>query len=276
MPYFKSDLANFHYYEYGTGSEIMLAFHGFGMHGRQFRVLEEALGKKYKIYSFDLFFHGETKIFDESRAHLKNPIGHAAFAAQMQQFLKSIGAENQQFALLSYSIGTRMALSLIKEMPNRVLECFFIAPDGIEPNTLVNVIAKNRVINYIFWRLVYNPRVVMFMLNSLLRFRYIDDSLHYILAKEFETVDTRLVGYNTITYLAELQLNKQDLAEKLNQNNINSYFYFGKKDELFPPSLGKRITKDIKNTQLHIVDDDHDLVNHHLNDLIKEDLLANN
>jgi pimeloyl-ACP methyl ester carboxylesterase len=269
MPFFNSEIANFHYHKYGVGKEVMLGFHGFGMRGNQFRVLEEALGQKYTIYSFDLFFHGETIILDASRKAIKKSINKSLFAKEILRFLQSINAAENKFALLSYSIGSKLALSLINEIPEKILEAYFVAPDGIDPNQLLETGAKNKVLNYIFWWLVYSPKTVMFSLNSLKKLKYIDHSLHHILEKEFITQETRLACYNTITYFAELSLNKENLKKIINQNNITTHFYFGKKDGLFPPKIGERFCKDLKNSSLHIIDDGHDLINQNLNVLMK-------
>jgi pimeloyl-ACP methyl ester carboxylesterase len=183
MPYFKSEIANFHYYEYGRGDEIMIAFHGFGMRGNQFRVLEDALGDRYKIYSFDLFFHGETQLFDTSRSNVKRSVDKMLFAKEILRFLKELGLGDKKFSLLSYSIGSKLALSLIHEISEKISEAYFIAPDGIEPNLLLETGSKNKVINFVFWRFVYLPKTLMRILNLLRNFKYIDDSLHHILSK---------------------------------------------------------------------------------------------
>ena len=56
--YFENALVKLHYYKFGNGPQIMLCFHGYGMHGKQFKILEgTALASKYTFYGFDLFFH---------------------------------------------------------------------------------------------------------------------------------------------------------------------------------------------------------------------------
>src|SRR6202000_1266542 len=55
-------LGSIHYHEYGSGAKPMLAFHGYGMTGRQFHVLDKWVLEKYHIYGFDHFFHGQTTL----------------------------------------------------------------------------------------------------------------------------------------------------------------------------------------------------------------------
>ena len=52
--YFENDLVNLHYYKFGNGPKSMLCFHGYGMHGKQFKILETTLGSKYTFFGFDL------------------------------------------------------------------------------------------------------------------------------------------------------------------------------------------------------------------------------
>ncbi|MDB5134976.1 MAG: alpha/beta hydrolase, partial [Mucilaginibacter sp.] len=40
-------LGKVHYYEYGSGSKPLLAFHGYGMTGKQFHVLTNSVLKQY-------------------------------------------------------------------------------------------------------------------------------------------------------------------------------------------------------------------------------------
>lgn len=49
------------YYKEGTGTKTILLFHGFGHDHRAFEPWSEILQKEYTAYSFDLFFHGNSK-----------------------------------------------------------------------------------------------------------------------------------------------------------------------------------------------------------------------
>ena len=41
-------LGKVHYHEYGTGQKSLLSFHGYGMTGKQFHVLEQSILPEYK------------------------------------------------------------------------------------------------------------------------------------------------------------------------------------------------------------------------------------
>src|SRR5690606_27247452 len=126
----------------------------------QFKVLEKALGQKYKIVSFDLFFHGDTQIQDSSVRNIRKGLQSVHFAEQIAHFLDVTYPQVAKVSLLSYSIGTRMALCLIENMPQRIANIYLIAPDGIEANMLLKLGGANVIINRFFYTLVYSPRAV--------------------------------------------------------------------------------------------------------------------
>lgn len=265
MPVFNIDSCDLHYYEYGNGEQILLAFHGFGMRGTQFKVLEEAFGKKYRIISFDLFFHGDTKLNDSSVKQVRKGLQPTHFSSQIVQFLDTVYPAVEKVSLLSYSIGTRMALSLIEQIPQRIEAAYLIAPDGIEPNKMLKLGGANFLVNRIFHKLVYSPKTVSFLLNLLLKLKYIDHSIHRILKAEFSTTETRLTCYNTITYYGKLSFDRQQIAQLINKHGLNCHLYFGKKDKLFPSKIGERFGKLLDEPNIHIFDDGHELVNAEMN-----------
>ncbi len=272
MPIFHTQSSSLNYYEYGSGSEILLAFHGFGMIGTQFKVLEAAFGEKYKIISFDLFFHGNTMIKDYSVDNIRRGLNAKEFSEQITEFLDSEYPAVKKVSLLSYSIGTRMALCLIEHMPQRINATYLIAPDGIEPNRLLALGGANFLVNRLFYKLVYSPKTVQMLLKLLLKFKYIDSDIYRILKAEFSTTETRLISYNTITYYSKLSFDKRKLADAINTHHLDCHLYFGKKDKLFPSKIGERFAKLLNQPQLHVFDDGHELVNEKMNSYLTNQL----
>jgi len=269
MPFYSNDHVKLHYYEYGNGPDILLAFHGFGMRGTQFRVLESAFSSKYKIYSFDLFFHGETELRDSSLSTVRKGLNPQEYGNHIRDFINSLNTDNKKISLLSYSMGSLMALSVLENLPESIDSVFFIAPDGFKPNKLLQIGSRNLLINRFLYKMVYSPKTINLLLDFILKLKYIDSSLHYILRNECKTTETRLAGYNSITYHAKLSFEQNRIAELLNNNEINSFFYFGATDILFPAKIGIGFSKKLKNSKLMVLQEGHDLVNETLNEIIK-------
>src|ERR1035437_5613420 len=93
---------------FGNGAKTMLAFHGFGRDGDDFKVLEPSLGRAYRIISFDLFYHGKSD----------SPMNVEAINLSIEDLKVMINGfllENniERFSLLAYSLGGRISLELI-------------------------------------------------------------------------------------------------------------------------------------------------------------------
>src|ERR1700761_3248629 len=133
--YFENDLVNLPYYQFGNGPQTMLCFHGYGMHGKQFKVLETTLGSKYTFYGFDLFFHKQTKLKDQSLTTVKKGITKSEVAVLVLDFCRYKGIE--RFSVIGYSMGTHYAVTVFVELRERFDEFIVAAPMFLNPGSLI-------------------------------------------------------------------------------------------------------------------------------------------
>ncbi|HZY37074.1 MAG TPA: alpha/beta hydrolase, partial [Mucilaginibacter sp.] len=132
--YFENEFANLHYYKFGAGPKAMLCFHGYGMHGKQFKLLEGSLGSKYTFYGFDLFFHKETKLNDQSLATIQKGITKKELVALVDEFNKFEGID--RFSVIGYSMGSHYATVIAEELADRIDEYIIAAPSSLNPGRL--------------------------------------------------------------------------------------------------------------------------------------------
>ena len=110
------------YQVFGTGEEILLAFHGFGQSGKIFEEWAQVIGSQFTIYAFDLFYHGN------SMRPFQN-LSKTEWEEWIQLFLAKEGFA--RFSILGYSLGGRFAISTAILFGERVNKLFLVAPDGI-------------------------------------------------------------------------------------------------------------------------------------------------
>ena len=48
------------YHRFGTGKNVMVAFHGYNQTGREYAYFEGVLGKQFTIIAIDFFWHGDS------------------------------------------------------------------------------------------------------------------------------------------------------------------------------------------------------------------------
>jgi len=256
--YFENDLVSLHYYKYGSGPKAMLGFHGYGMHGKQFKVLEPALGDKYTFYVFDLFFHKETKLRDQSLANIKKGISKKQFAELMLVFCRFENID--RFSVIGYSMGTHFATVVVEEIGNLIEEYIVAAPSCLYPGKLIPFFSKNIIGNKILEKLILNEYALVGLLKTIKSLRIIDQEAYNILFNEIGTPELRFNCYACFTYLRFFETDKGRLKAVINEGNIKSIFIFGKRDKSFPPHIGKNFIAELKNAEVVVLDEGHEMI----------------
>ncbi|WP_017260314.1 alpha/beta fold hydrolase [Pedobacter arcticus] len=257
--YFENKLVKMHYYQFGNGPKAMLCFHGYGMHGKQFRQLEERFGANYTFYGFDLFFHKETKLLDESVANVKQGITKKELTQLFLDFCKSKSID--KFSILAYSMGSFYACTLAEEVAEKINEFIVAAPASLKPGRIITFFSKNTIGNKLLEHLALSNNGMTNLLATLKRVKVIDAKAHEILYREIATPELRFSFFACATYLRFLKLDIQKFTEELNQHNVKSIFIFGKRDHSYPAKIGDNIISKITNAQQLEIDENHDMIN---------------
>jgi len=257
--YFDHDLAKLSYYVFGSGPEIMLCFHGYGMHGKQFQILEEKLGNKFTFYGFDLFFHKDTKLKNNSFENIQKGLTKTEWANFIIDFCAHRNIDS--FSVIGYSMGTHYATSLVEMIPHRITNYVLVAPSALKPGKLVEFFSKNKIGNKFLEKLVLSEKALIRLLKFCKGLNFIDDVGHQIMLKEINTPDLRFSLYACFTYLRFLETDKIKLQKILMTNPIKSIFIFGQKDKMYPPTIGTKFCSLIAKSHTIVLDENHEMIN---------------
>ena len=262
-----SGLGRVHYHEYGSGNKPMLAFHGYGMTGKQFHVLKESVLTKYHVYGFDHFFHGESVLEGWTEDHIVMGMPKTLVKSYLEEWFKVYG--KQKVSLLAYSIGAKLALILLEEFPEYIDEIILMAPDGLSVYKGFDFLT-NRPVGKIFFRNATKSRwMVPALLRNLRRLRIIDDNLYNIAYNEIDTERKRLDVYHTLNLIRRLQPDIDKVVQLLDRYPIKCTIIFGKDDKLFPSSAAKSFTDQLTKAEIHEVPLGHWLVVPALDEYLK-------
>lgn len=256
--FFENTFIRLHYYKYGNGIQHMLCFHGFGMHGKQFKLLEEKLGDRYTFWGFDLLFHKQTKLADESLPTIKKGITKAKLAELITEFCKQ--QQIDRFSVIGYSMGTHYATALVEELAERIDTYIVAAPSSIEPGKVIRFFSKNRLGNKILEKVILNEKATFGLLNVLLKLHIIDERIRKVLYNEVSTAELRYAMYACLTMLRHLETNANKLIFTLKSRQIKSIFVFGSRDLNYLPAIGKRFFKKYTPTEIVVLDENHELI----------------
>ena len=260
-------LGRVHYHEYGNGDKPMLAFHGYGMTGKQFHVLKDSILTKYHVYGFDHFFHGESKLEGWSEEHILAGMPKTLVKSYLEEWFKVYG--KQKVSLMAYSIGAKLALILLEEFPEWIDEIILMAPDGLSVYKGFDFLTNKPIGKYFFRNATKSKWMAPALLRNLRRIHVIDDNLYNIAYNEIDTEKKRLDVYHTLNLIRRLQPDTDKIIQLVNQNPIKCTIIFGEDDKLFPKSAAKSFTDQLTKAEIHEVPLGHWLVVPALDEYLK-------
>lgn len=210
------------YTKYGTGSKILLAFHGFGQNKNIFKNWVKYARKKYTIYAFDLFYHGEST---RSHGNLKKE----EWKNYIDQFL--LQESVIKFSILGYSLGGRFAISTALSFPEKTKELILIATDGVF-KTIWFKLATTPGIKLIWKYLMYNPDKLEKWISAAERMRLIDKYIADFVRKEMGNAENRKRVYISWNHFKSLGYTKRELVKSFNEHSFERRIILGSKDHI--------------------------------------------
>ncbi|MBW4891263.1 alpha/beta hydrolase [Mucilaginibacter sp. HMF5004] len=259
-------LGTVHYHEYGTGTKPLLAFHGYGMTGKQFHVLEQSVLSEYRVYGFDHFFHGDSKLENWTEKQILAGMPRQRVKAYAEAWFSIHG--RQRISLMAYSIGANLALILLEEYPDLVDELILMAPDGLAGYKGFSFLQHHPAGRLLFKTATKSKWLMPGILKTLKRFKTIDDSLYTIAYNEVDTIKKREDVFYTLNLIRFLQPDMQKVIALINQYHIKCTLIFGRDDLLFPLKPALPLIEQIEGAEVHEVPMGHWLVTKELDNYL--------
>ncbi len=141
-----------HYEKSGTGSQVLLAFHGFGQDKSYFDELIKIWSDTYTIYTFDIYFHGES-FWPNGK---ERPLTKADWQAIIKAFV--IQEDITRFSLVGFSMGGKFVLATLENFADHVNEVTLIAPDGIKTSFWYSLATYPLFFRKIFENIIHQPK----------------------------------------------------------------------------------------------------------------------
>ncbi|WP_374949550.1 alpha/beta hydrolase [Mucilaginibacter sp.] len=251
-------LGKAYYHEYGSGTKPLLAFHGYGMTGRQFHVLERSILQDYHVYGFDHFFHGGSAIAGWTEQQIVAGMPKDMVAAYAEEWFKVHG--RQRFSVMGYSIGANIALILVELYPDLIDNVILMAPDGLSVYKGFHFLTHHRLGRYLFMRVTKSKWLAPALLKNLKKAKFIDESLYQIAYNEIDTEQKRQDVYYTLNLIRLLKPDVIKIAKLINQHQLNCLLIFGKHDNLFPRKAAEPFIGLLDKPEVHEVALGHWLV----------------
>jgi pimeloyl-ACP methyl ester carboxylesterase len=256
--------SRFHGISEGSGQQLLICLHGFGESALHFKCLAPALGDIYTIIALDMPLHGKTE-WNEGRDFSKDDL--PALITQLLQL-----HDRQQFSLMGYSMGGRLALCVIEKMGAQVKELILLAPDGLKNNPWHLFVTQTSWGNKIFKYNTYHPNLFFRLLILWRKLGLLNLSVYKFAFHSMDTLEKRRRVYEVWTCMRHMMPDKQRCKQLLAQHRIKTLLIFGKYDRVIPPVLASRFVNDQLLSKVIVLEKGHQLLSEQLGYIIKSNL----
>ncbi|MFK7922170.1 MAG: alpha/beta fold hydrolase [Bacteroidia bacterium] len=235
--------------EAGEGSNVLLCLHGYEQRKELFLPLFEQIPTGWQIVLLDLPLYGQTQWYDYQQTMTADFLADfwAAFAERYA---------GSRLHLFGFSMGGKVALSLQSSVRRGALSVSLMAPDGIRSNFWHRVISSPLGLRLNDW-LDRHPQWVLTPSTCLRKLRLLDPLSYRVVKLSYETEAGRERKSRQLRLYAPLNV---DFAALKAQKQTRWLLIWGKSDKILDASLAQDFLKILPQTQLHILDGGHMLI----------------
>lgn len=213
----------------GSGSKVLLVFHGFGQDVIFFKFyFDKVSPANYTIYWFDLFYHGEDK-----RPFHTQPLSKADWLLVMSAFLDHY--QIRTFSCIGFSLGCKLIWPLLSVFEAQIDQLWLIAPDGLQRKFWYKFSTKTLLGRYFLKQLLFKKVHFLFStLDILCKIGAFKVSFTRFIRSQLNTPDKRLRLYYTWMAYCNLETDPFQIIKDLVKHSDKTVFYLAIFDAIFP------------------------------------------
>lgn len=233
LPYNSSQL---HFLKAGTGSTVILCFHGYGETADYFAFLAELLPpEQYTIIAVDLPFHGKT-VWKDGLTFSPDDL------KEITQLIleRSSVTPDQKIILLGFSLGGRVALQLYQSIPALVHKLVLMAPDGLKVNSWYWLATQTKAGNNFFAFTMKKPGWFFGLLKLMNKLKLVNSSIFKFVNYYIGDPEVRLLLYSRWTSLRKIKPSLPVIKHNIRENKTAVRLVYGKHDRIILSSVGEK------------------------------------
>ena len=232
----RDEKCSLHYAKSGEGSIKYLVFHGFGQDHSITHLFPQSNDRTY--YVFDLFFHG--------RSEWKNgeqPLEKGHWIQLVTKFLEK--EDINRFSLISFSIGSRFALTILESFPDRVESNVLIAPDGLKKSLWYWLATYPFITRKFFKSMITHHWFFRLFANSVRELKLLHKGLIRFAESQMNTKERRERAYMSWVVFRHLTVKTRRICELVNDHPINTTIIVGRNDKVITEKWTRKFTRNL-------------------------------
>jgi len=244
-----------YYLKSGWGERILFLFHGYGESAGSFEMLAEKLTDRFTIIAVDLPFHGRTAWNEGS------PVKPQEFVDIMDAIAGKESKRLSPWLICGYSMGGRIALTILQLVPERIRHLILLAPDGLKSNGWYWLATHTFLGNRLFKFTMHHPAWFMGVLKTGKRFNLVNQSIYKFSISYLQDARVRMDLYQRWTGLKDFRPSIGKIKKMLMKENIPVDLIYGRFDRIIRYEQADKVRSGIENrTRVTILDAGHQLI----------------
>jgi pimeloyl-ACP methyl ester carboxylesterase len=240
------------YYSFGSGSEPVICFHGYGEDATMYSVLEKYGGGQYTFMAIDLPFHGQTA-WNEGLTFTYIDLQEIITTILLENGFSQISTTDNsleesagQLTLMGFSLGGRMALSFYQAQPEIIKKLILLAPDGLKVNFWYWLSTRTWLGNKLFAFTMKHPRWFFGFLKVINKLGMVNSSVFKFVNFYIGNKEARLQLYQRWTSLRHLKPNLERVKSLIRKYKTPVRLIYGQHDRIILPVRGEQFQKGIE------------------------------
>lgn len=257
------------YEKWGTGPEILIAFHGFGQSATIFSNIAPALEKNFTVYACSLFYHGESKL--PNHIPPGEPLPADFFKEGVLEFCKKNNID--KFSLMGYSLGGRLVLKLLEMIPERINSLLLLAPDGVKKSRWYYFATHHFIGKRLFRRVVYKPKLLFALVNLFSGIGIIKKKMKKFVYSQFSEKENRLKILHVWNTYSIITPSVRKVKATIKEHQIKTLIFTGTYDPVLNEEIGYILSNGLEEDVKWIkIKAGHDLLKPNYSPIIEQEL----
>ena len=252
---FSFDKLQLTYQQWGNGPSVLLCFHGIGQDGRAFDVLGTALASSFTVYSFDLFYHGQSSGLHGDNYQPKESLTPNYWQVILAAFLDE--KKIDRFSIAGFSMGGVFALTTAQLFAPQLDQLWLLAPDGITTSTWYRFATGSGFGRSLFRFFLNHLPLLHNLSDTFVQLGWLDRSLARFVQSTLATPNQRERVYRSWIGFRPLRPELNSLAKTLNGHPIQVRIFLGAFDRVLPREAVQPLLKRLNQYELMVIKAGH-------------------
>jgi len=227
------------YRTFGHGPVHAIGFHGYGGSTNDFAPFARPLAEHCTIHAFDIWFNGAS-IWPPDRP-VSDPLEPEELTELIRAYSDAHGIDRALY--MGFSLGGRMAMSLMERLPERSRGMLLLAPDGLVRNPWYRALSRYGWGRALYRSFQEKPGAWFRTVDTLHRMKLVTTKRHSFLRFHTEDQGKRQLVHDVWLSLRLLEPDLRTVVRNLRQQDLHAHLYMGRYDSVIKLPWGQRFQR---------------------------------